>query len=517
MKKTISLIFVGLALIAGFIFQGSPNQEEGTSNYSEQAREISKPLATQPDFGEIPLYFIPNKGQVNEKALYYSKTSKYTLWLTKKGLVFDAVKRTKRPDLEGFDRRMRNPKEQTNSGFERNVSRLLFLDPNPDPEVISIGLTDHNVNYFRGNDSSKWNSDIRTSKAALYKNLYDNIDLKVYGIEDQIEYDYIVKPGGLVSQIGFEYRDVHHTSIDSGGNLVIMTEFGKLKHAKPVSYQKIDGKRIEVKARFQEIKKNVYGFEVEEYDKDHELVIDPLVLVYSSYLGGSDYDWSWMVTVNSSKELYITGATRSIDFPVQNPISVFNGDTDVFVSKFNAAGNALIFSTFLGGSVGESWGEGITLDSSNSIYVLVGLEASDFPTVNPIMGYQGMWDTAVVKLNSTGSSIIYSTFFGGSDHDMPRGISVDSSGNAHFSVQTFSSDYPVKNACQPTDPGGYAAVGVTKINSTGNNYLYSTYLGGNAWDAPFDLKVDSSGRAIVVGGTYSTNFPLKNAVQASFG
>jgi hypothetical protein len=122
--------------------------------------------------------------------------------------------------------------------FLRDVSRLVFLDANKKPEIVPINEAKLRVNYFIGNDKSKWHCDIPTSMAAMYKNLYKNIDLKVYGIEKQIEYDWIVKPGGSPLDIRFEYKNVKGTRIDDKGNLLNETDFGELMHKKPVSYQR---------------------------------------------------------------------------------------------------------------------------------------------------------------------------------------------------------------------------------------------------------------------------------------
>jgi len=240
-----------------------------------------------PDFGKIPLYFISNEGQVDEKALFYAKASRYTLWLTQEGLVFDSTRRINKDSTESIRQNPRDKNDLEDIKYERDVSRLVFVNANRSPEVVPADDTEHRVNYLKGNDKSKWQTNIQTSGAVLYGELYPNIDLKIYGIEKQIEYDFVVKPGGEVSDISFEYKDVEKTRIDKEGNLVIKTEFGELGQTKPVCYQVIEGERIEIKAEFKKIKNDTYGFKVEEYNKNHELIIDPVVLVYSTYLGGA--------------------------------------------------------------------------------------------------------------------------------------------------------------------------------------------------------------------------------------
>lgn len=215
MKKSLTLFFV---VLLGIIFTfASLSVSEGKEQGSKCLHSMVKALDVKssavvkrgPDFGKIPLYFIPNQGQVDEKARFYAKTPRYTLWMTKEGLVFDSIRKG-----------------------ERDVSRFMFLGANKDPGMVPIEMTQHKVNYFKGEDSSRWQAGIRTSKAVLYKNLYRDIDLRVYGIETQVEYDWIVKPGADPKDIRFQYREVSKTHIDKEGNLVIKTAFGEMMHKK---------------------------------------------------------------------------------------------------------------------------------------------------------------------------------------------------------------------------------------------------------------------------------------------
>ena len=240
------------------------------------------------NFGKFPLYFISNKGQVDKKARFYAKASRYTLWLTKEGLVFDSVKPSQvEAEVKGEEKSPyspHSPHSPHSTKLERDVSRLFFLNANKNPEMVSVDETKLRVNYFIGNDKSKWHCDVPTSQAVLYKNLYKNIDLKVFGIEKQIEYDWIVKPGGNPESIRFQYKNVKGTRLDEEGNLLIETDFGELIHKKPVSFQEIrmehgacsmEGRSV-IDVRFKNIGKNTYGFEVGEYDKRYDLIIDPV-------------------------------------------------------------------------------------------------------------------------------------------------------------------------------------------------------------------------------------------------
>jgi len=331
----VSVLFVLSMLLS---IQGSTSFEQGKriqfiqTQFSNQESHLN--LNLNPDFGKIPLYFIQNEGQVDEKALFYAKTSRYTLWLTEEGLVFDSSRRIKKESAESKRLSPRDMNGPEDFSYDRNVSRLVFLNANRNPEVIPMDDTEHKVNYFIGNDESEWQTNIQTSRAVLYKELYPNIDLKVYGMEKQIEYDFVVKPGGQVSDIAFEYKDVEKTRIDNESNLIVDTEFGEIKHAKPVCYQVIKGERVEIQAGFMEIGDDHYGFKLKGYNRNYELIIDPVVLVYSTYLGGSGEDWGYGIAVDSEGAAYVTGYTTSFDFPTKNPIQGYNaGANDVFIAK----------------------------------------------------------------------------------------------------------------------------------------------------------------------------------------
>jgi hypothetical protein len=504
-----SHIFIFLILLP---IQSSISLE--TKN-QDPRQQISKSLEISPDYGKIPLYFIPNEGQIHEKALFYARASGYTLWLTKEGLIFDNIKGIKNGENESL---LRHPKDRNNpEGFtcKRDVSGLVFLNSKRKPEVVPLDRTEHRVNYFIGKDKSKWRTDIQTSRAVLYKGLYRHIDLRVYGIEKQIEYDFIVGPGGKVSDISFEYRDVEKTEIYKVGNLIVETKFGELEHAKPECYQVIGEEKVDVEARFKKIKTNTYGFKVKEYDRNYELIIDPLVLVCSTYLGGSYGDEGYGIAMDSQGAAYVTGETASTDFPTQNPIQGTKaGPSDVFISKVDSSGSALIYSTYLGGSDYDE-GQGIAVDSEGAAYVTGTTESADFPTQNPLqMSHGGGGDVFIAKLNSSGGALVYSTYLGGSGYEYSEGIAVDSQGAAYVTGWTGSTDFPTQNPIQESKAGDFD-VFITKVNSSGTSLVYSTYLGGSYREEGYGIVVDSEGAAYVTGWTYSTDFPTQNPIQGT--
>jgi hypothetical protein len=232
-------------------------------------------------------------------------------------------------------------------------------------------------------------------------------------------------------------------------------------------------------------------------------------LVYSTYLGGSGTDAGSGIAVDSSGNAYVIGVTASANFPTANPLQPANGGgDDAFVAKLNPSGSALVYSTYLGGSDYDQ-GQGIAVDSAGDVYVTGSTVSTDFPIMNPLQPANGGdYDAFVAKLNPSGSALVYSTYLGGSSNDFGYGgIALDSSGNAYVTGYTLSTDFPTMNALQPTSGGGLDAF-VTKINPTGSALVYSTYLGGSGDEFGKSIAVDSAANAYVAGHTTSTNFPI---------
>jgi|GEM_PF-2074936 len=242
-------------------------------------------------------------------------------------------------------------------------------------------------------------------------------------------------------------------------------------------------------------------------------------LEYSTYLGGGADDLAvGGIAVDGGGNAYVTGWTTSTNFPTVNAYQSDRGLTDVFVTKLNAFGNGLEYSTYLGGNLSSEEGWGIAVDGDGNAYVVGKTNSSDFPTVNPYDGTLNGTDAFVVKLNSLGNGLIYGTYLGGTGSDGERClVAVDGDGNAYVTGWTTSTDYPMVNAYQASYGGGGYDAFVTKLNSDGDGLEYSTYLGGNGQDFGDDIAVDGSGHAHIVGRTQSTNFPTVDPHQANHG
>ena len=264
------------------------------------------------------------------------------------------------------------------------------------------------------------------------------------------------------------------------------------------------------------ISRNRVSFKIGEYDKTKPLVIDP-VLVYSSYFGGTSTDLPYGIAVDVQGSVYVTGFTTSADFPIASAAqSTYKaGATDAFVFKLDPTGTKIVYSTFIGGSATDE-SHSIAVDAGGNAYITGYTFSPDFPIVN---GFQktrpGAQDAFMLKLSSAGTTILYSTYLGGSGDDRGYGIALDAGNNVYVTGITASSNFPTASPYQPSIKGGFADCFVTKIGAAGN-LIYSTYVGGIGNDNALGIAVDGSGAAYVTGWTTSIDFPMVNAFQSVF-
>jgi hypothetical protein len=393
---------------------------------------------------------------------------------------------------------------------EQHSFTVQFLG-SADVQPIGAGQTTHKVNYFL---SDFHHTNIPTYAEIWYYDLYPAIDLRYYMSSEGLKYEFIVHPQGDPSQIIIQ--------LNGPLNLVVTPEriIAKEMLSKVIVYEDcnlivVQADQTKVKAQFahQEQLKNCYHILVGFYDKNQDLIIDPVIPTYSTFLGGSGGDEGYDIAVDSVGNAYITGWTSSTDFSIQNAYqSTFQeGIEDVFITKLNATGNGIVYSTYLGGSVYD-YGYAIAVDSTGNAYLTGSTLSPDFPTQNPYQTYQESSDVFVIKLNATGNGLVYSTFLGGSAYDYGEEIAVDSTGNAYITGFSESSNFPTQNSYQTYQGDG--DVFITKLNATGNGLVYSTFLGGSAYDSGKGIVVDSAGNVYVTGSTMSINFPTQNPYQS---
>jgi len=518
MKKQILITVILVSLASGGIFissLGAGTNHHGFVNPLTPSTQImEKPVKWDTVYGKVPLYFIPNRGQMDEKAKYYAVTPRYTLWMTEDGLVFDSVKPVRENNNVNHNnsRQPGGEKIETPLHVTRNVSSLEFLGANKNTAITPVDIAKHRVNYYKGNQSGDWKTNIPTSKAVLYTNVYTKTDLKVYGIENRIEYDWVLKKGANPSEIRWKYKNVNATGIDEEGNLVVETGFGRLIHQKPFSYQIIDGKKQEIASGFKSYGENVYGFETGKYNLRYDLIIDPEVKVdFSTYIGGEDYDMCAGMKVNADGEMYLTGYSFSYNFPTKNAYQGDNaGSGDMVIVKLSADGNELLYSTYLGGT-GTDTGKALSLNYNDEAFVVGNTTSTDFPTLGQ---GKGSYEVVALLLNDDGS-LKWAKLISGSDYDSGWACDSDSSGNFYFVGHTFSIDFPTVNPYQPNLAGGSDAF-FCIVNSAGD-FTYSTYFGGTAHDGAQAIAVNTYGVIAITGFTRSINFPTKKPIQSTHG
>ena len=469
------------------------------------------------DYGNLPLAFEPNVGQTDARVRFLARGAGMAAFFTDTEtiMVLSRSQATK-PGRLG--------REEAGAGeVERAVVRMKLAGAGQPQRARGLEKLPGVSNYFIGNDPSKWRTDVPHYGRIQYEGVYPGIDLVWYGNQRRLEYDFVVAPGADPRQIQVAYEGVESVRLEGNGELVLRTALGEVRQQKPQVYQEIGGKRVEVPARYGILEGNRVTFELSRYDPKRELRIDPVVLVYSTYLGGSVVDQGSGIAVDAAGSAYVTGETWSTNFPTQSAYqATFQGGTgDAFVAKLTPAGNALVYSTYLGGSGIES-GCGIAVDAAGSAYVTGFTSSTDFPTQSPYQGtFQGgrssvPTDAFVAKLTPTGNALVYSTYLGGSGgNESGLGIAVDGAGSAYVTGFTWSTNFPTQSSYQGTLHGDQDAF-VTKLTPAGNALVYSTYLGGSGNDAGSGIAVDAAGSAYVTGVTTSANFPTQAPYQGTY-
>jgi hypothetical protein len=379
------------------------------------------------------------------------------------------------------------------------------------PYIKSRGLERLPIktNYLIGNDPKTWHQDIPTYARVEFKELYAGIDLVYYGNQRRLEFDFVVRPGADHKSIRFKFKDVNHLNLDRDGNIILDVAGGKILLEKPLIYQQVDGKKRTLSGHYKLQPKKIVGFHVAAYDSKIPLVIDP-VLNYSTYLGGDSDDLGNGIAVDVFGNAYVTGATQSNDFPTTSGAFQENRDSfrDVFVSKFNAEGTDLVYSTYLGGN-SDDLGNDVAVDSSGNAYVTGSTQSIDFPTTPGAFEEtrQSAQDAFVSKFNSDGSALVYSTYLGGNSDDIGNAIALDSSDNAYIVGTTQSDTFPTTTGAFQENRSTVRDVFVSKLETDGSDLVYSTFLGGSSDDFGNGIAVDSAGNGYVTGATRSIDFP----------
>ncbi len=500
-KYNVTIISVPILLIIASLLLSA----QITYNSYSESQPNDRPQATTLieeemvfDMSEMPLFFTENIGQVESPEVFFYGHLGLTCVVLESNRIY-----------------LQDPKVGT-------ILELVFINART---CTPLGVDQQYMlsNFFLGNRGTFQN--VKCYSEIVYRDIWLGIDLHLRITAAGLKYDYIVYPGGNVSDIQIGVTGHENLYITREQIIVGMDSYSIIDNQLK-AFQEEQPIHVE----FTQRDVNVYGFRMDDYDYSSVLEIEPLL--YSTLIGGSSIDISRDIVVDDEKNVYITGRTGSMNFPTLNSYdSTYNSGTasvtdDCFITKLNPLGD-IIYSTYVGGLL---WEEGIALavNDEGNVFVTGRTTSYDFPIVNGYdqsFGGGGNYDCFILVLNSTGTGLIYSTYMGGDMHDEGDAISIDDDGNIFIAGTTSERSFPTVNAYDDTWNDGYDCF-VLKMNSTGTGLIYSTYVGGTFSETPpYDdrddiavaMTVDSEGCAYVTGYTNSQSFPTVNAYDDTLG
>jgi RHS repeat-associated protein len=451
-------------------------------------------------YGNLPLHFEANVGQLPEQAKFGARGPGYQLVLT------------------GGETILTLRKHAAGDGDAPAQLCMRFEGANARPDVVGEMPLPGKSHYYFGSDPSTWRTNIAQHGRVRYREVYPGIDVVYYGSDGRLEYDWIVAPGADPRRIVQVLDGVDRLSIEANGDLSIQTASGAVLQKKPVVYQEIGGERVPVEGGFVLRGRNRIAFQVGRYDASRPLIIDP-VLLYSTYLGGNAYDIASAVAVGAAGEAYVVGDTESTNFPATIGIgaSALSGHATPFLTKINAAGDAIVYSAYFGrGSPGDIFGTiGVAVGADGSAYVGGrNLGESFGSTVFGPPG--GVSSSYVLKVAPDGGSLLYSTVIRSSFSATATALAVDAAGSAYLAGTMSGVDFPTTPGAFRTDnPGGGSASYLVKLTPDGQGLDYATLFANDT--VIRGLAVDSAGSAYIAGFTQSPNLPVINAYQSSAG
>lgn len=505
--------------------------------------------------------FTENKNQWDKKVLYRAQLDGGVLFLEKNAFTYNFYdKETLRNNHTG-----RN-KVKSAEPIRSHAFRMTFLNAQKTVDASSTQITHDYSNYFIGKDKNKWVGDAKSFREVNYKNLYAGIDLQVLGLQNSLKYNLIVAPLANPKEIALYYEGLDKIKLERG-SLLLKTSVNEMLEQKPYAYQYIDGYEVEVPCEFV-LNNSTVSFRFPMgYDKEVELIIDP-ILVFACSSGSTADNFGMTATYDAYGNLYSGGTCFDIGFPTTLGAYdvTFNGATsygrtDVVITKYDSSGTFLQYSTYIGGATSTEIVTSLVVNSSDELLLYGATGSSDFPVTPAAYDttfnggillrfvYNGSYfdngtDIYVAKFNSAGTSLLASTFIGGSLNDgvnvnndsvlfsagppavyeFPadslqynygdqfRGeINVDPFGNAYVASSSRSGNFPIVNGFDNTLGGEQDAVAF-KFNSDFSVLLWSTFLGGTDNDAGYALALDDSSNVYITGGTRSNNFPATPGV-----
>ncbi len=451
-------------------------------------------------YGKLPLRFELNRGQTDAHFNFLARGTGYTLFLTPGEAVLSL--HASLPQSLRSDGSV-NPSlgaSQAPSSVHTPASgpiRLQLIGSNTKAEAVGEDTLPGKSNYFIGADPSKWHTNVPAFAKVRYRDIYPGIDLVYYGNhEGKLEHDFVVAPGADSSRIQLLLRDSDGSVAVVNGDLVLHTASGELSLRCPVAFQQSGGHRRNIAAGYSLDANQNIRIRLGSYDPTVPLVIDPVV-VFTAVFGGSDDEQPSSIAVNSSGEVYVAGRTWSTDYPLANPGPWSSNSAIAVVSKLNASGTALLYSTYFGGR--NTLVSTIQVGKSGRAYI-AGFTGGDFPLKNaaqPVFG--GSYDAYVSVLSPAGDSLIYSTFLGGTEYDTVAGLALDSSENAYITGNS-GGGFPILHSLQPIPWGIFVA----KFDGNGVLQYSSIYAYTGLAQA---IAVDGSGNAYITGWVSVPTYP----------
>jgi len=478
------------------------------------SRAGSAPAAGTLD--DFPLYFIENRGQVEGRLGYYLEGREASVYFSPAGLTY--LLKQGRAEQSAAATPQAVSSQERPGPFARWAVKLDFVGANPHSVPEGSSKTPAVVSYFKGPAGAN-QTGLATFREITYRNLWPGIDLAFSGTVNRLKYEFVVRPGADPNNIRLAYRGAD-VALNNGGQLEIATPLGGFRDDKPYAYQQRGGREVAVPAGYSLIASEAdgrvgYSFALGDYDPSLPLVIDPSVLIYAGYIGGTSLDAGNDVAVDVNGNAYVTGETASgAGFPATaGPDLTFNGDTDAFVAKVNAAGTALVYAGYIGGAAADR-GASIAVDGAGNAYITgkTSSPATSFPVrTGPDLTFNGASDAFVAKVNAAGTALLYAGYIGGNAVDSGNGIAVDGAGNAYITGETLSNEFsfPVKIGPDLTSNGGQDGF-VAKVNAAGTALVFAGYIGGNATDSGHDIAVTGDGDVFITGETGSgeATFPV---------
>jgi hypothetical protein len=456
----------------------------------------------------MPVAFAENRGQWSERTLFKTSTGGASFDFQKNGVTYLFTRDSKEliddanlimPKMSGAYQIQQMPDKFNKPQYKKETLEInaQFINCNQNVEIIGENELSTVTNFYLGNDPSKWRTDVPSYSSITYKNIYPGIDLKYHGDGKSMKYDFIIHPGAEYSKIQIRYNGVEGLNISNNGDLEVQTSFGTVFEKHPYIYQEIESNELEIAGSYKIIDGKSFGFSIDgEYNHKYSLIVDPS-LEYSTY-----FESSANIAVDNAGNAYVSG--------------LGNADGAVFVGKLSPNGNSLLYNVYFGGSSSNNV-SGLAVDGSGNAIASGSTYSSNFPILNAYdPSYNGGLDGFVIKLSTYGT-LLYSTYLGGNNDDFCTAVAIDGVGSFYVTGYTKSLNFPMANPYDDSfnSQTGGSDVFVSKFNSSGNILVYSTFLGGSCCQNGYDIAVDNTGHAFLVGYTGSLDFPTVNPIQGN--